>query len=1552
MGVQGLWELLAPVGRRVSVETLAGKKLAIDASIWLVQFMKAMRDEKGEMVRNAHLLGFFRRICKLLFLRTKPVFVFDGGTPALKRRTVIARRRQRENAQAKIRKTAEKLLLNHLKSLRLKELANDIENQRRMNDSKGKKVVSEKTEVPNDHPEDDGRTLRGYDQEMLDEMLAASIAAEEEGALAKGTSTSNAVQSEEDDENVEIILPEITGEVDPALLDALPPDLLAQMRGRSTAKNLNIQQADRGKNILLSDSEGKEAVSRNHEQEKLDAMLAASILVEEGGSLFNNASTSSATALSDEEDNDADEEMIVLEMQGIVDRDVLDSLPISMRLDLFAQMKERQMAENRQKYQEVKKAPEKFSELQIQSYLKAVALRREINQVQKAAAGIGVGGVRTSRIASEANKEFIFSSSFTGNKKVLASAGVQKNKDGQNPEQRENPSSSSLGTFPSTSKSKTASELAPDKYKKALDDGVQTFLDERGHIRVSRVRAMGIRMTRDLQRNLDLMKEIEQDQAPSESHTSGLARNKSSSEASDNGNGKSVDLNERNEPSMFGNESSIQISFEDDGDINVPDGDEELFAHLVGGSSLKVSSSDKIPCAAESLETASDVDWEEGQVDRISEDGKVETKSVHDSGCIGDESEVEWEEGVSTSPKENLFSSKASSDKPASKGSLEEDAELQEAIRRSLEDKRFSVMSSKDETQQSYGVNSREHILLSASQKTVDGQHTLPEDITESGSEAKDDAVKSNSADGTNILEREESCGILEGSSVQLSKEDTDENGNLPESELLSCTSLPTEPDTANLNAQDLLNVSSERGGAPASADGPVMIIPNIYYQTSAEMHNTKAVLSHLTTERTNLEAQLLGSSASGNDVNVKQTADGNHRDDFLGKLQSAEEFVVETNGDAQFDITKSSLEEEMRKLSQECIDLGNEQKKLERNAESINREMFTECQELLQMFGLPYIIAPMEAEAQCAYLELTNLVDGVVTDDSDVFLFGARSVYKNIFDDRKYVETYFMKDIEKELGLSREKLIRIAMLLGSDYTEGISGIGIVNAIEVLNAFPEEDGLQKFREWIESPDASILGKVDRRAGSTPRKRGARGSKGDTEGNPAKDENDSQSDFDNVQELKQYFMEKHRNVSKNWHIPPSFPSEAVVSAYSTPRVDKSAEPFLWGKPDIFILRKLCWEKFGWNSQKADELLLPVLNEYNKHETQLRLEAFYTFNERFAKIRSKRIKKAVKGISGRQSSELMDDAVEVNSKNKKKRRGNAGELEQHKLEKPSDVSEEVVAGNRSNTTRRSMQGQSRKRKASGQPVNSEGNSLETPKLAESSQGANKRSHGNKRDRGGGRSWRTRGGSRTGDPASGISEGSSGDDNSDDNELKVCDEKLEGMQDVRRSGRNRKAVNYVENLEDDESTRPFLKDDEADIGQGRQGGDDGPSEDDYLRTGGGFCVGDGKTNADLDGSGSPPAESPLRKDEENSQNLESTDKFNGGNIDAVQVTADGFHDPVTASSPAVQHNLESSNSTSTGTLCKVNVCEDKTKDDPHISSGGALSAMPFLKRKRKKT
>ena len=55
------------------------------------------------------------------------------------------------------------------------------------------------------------------------------------------------------------------------------------------------------------------------------------------------------------------------------------------------------------------------------------------------------------------------------------------------------------------------------------------------------------------------------------------------------------------------------------------------------------------------------------------------------------------------------------------------------------------------------------------------------------------------------------------------------------------------------------------------------------------------------------------------------------------------------------------------------------------------------------------------------------------------------------------------MQDVESELGMTRDKLIQLALLLGSDYTEGVAGIGIVNAVEIVNAFPTEELLVNFR---------------------------------------------------------------------------------------------------------------------------------------------------------------------------------------------------------------------------------------------------------------------------------------------------------------------------------------------------------------------------------------------------------------------------------------------------------------------------------------------------------
>ncbi len=59
------------------------------------------------------------------------------------------------------------------------------------------------------------------------------------------------------------------------------------------------------------------------------------------------------------------------------------------------------------------------------------------------------------------------------------------------------------------------------------------------------------------------------------------------------------------------------------------------------------------------------------------------------------------------------------------------------------------------------------------------------------------------------------------------------------------------------------------------------------------------------------------------------------------------------------------------------------------------------------------------------------------------------------------------MSIIEREMGLDRDDLIKMALFMGSDYTIGVRGIAAVNAIEIINSFNGDDGLQRFKKWVD-----------------------------------------------------------------------------------------------------------------------------------------------------------------------------------------------------------------------------------------------------------------------------------------------------------------------------------------------------------------------------------------------------------------------------------------------------------------------------------------------------
>ena len=107
MGIKGLWTVLEPFAEPASIDRWRGRRVAIDASVWIVQMRSvARRDtvlQTGSGMTEAEttrvLEGFLGRILKLWWYDITPVFVFDGPAPAAKHREQARRARQRERAE-------------------------------------------------------------------------------------------------------------------------------------------------------------------------------------------------------------------------------------------------------------------------------------------------------------------------------------------------------------------------------------------------------------------------------------------------------------------------------------------------------------------------------------------------------------------------------------------------------------------------------------------------------------------------------------------------------------------------------------------------------------------------------------------------------------------------------------------------------------------------------------------------------------------------------------------------------------------------------------------------------------------------------------------------------------------------------------------------------------------------------------------------------------------------------------------------------------------------------------------------------------------------------------------------------------------------------------------------------------------------------------------------------------------------------------------------------------------------------------------------------------
>lgn len=258
--------------------------------------------------------------------------------------------------------------------------------------------------------------------------------------------------------------------------------------------------------------------------------------------------------------------------------------------------------------------------------------------------------------------------------------------------------------------------------------------------------------------------------------------------------------------------------------------------------------------------------------------------------------------------------------------------------------------------------------------------------------------------------------------------------------------------------------------------------------------------------------------------------------------------------------------------------DLGADLQKHQSMSQAVTKQMVDDSIELLQLFGIPFLIAPSEAEAQCAKLEQLGLCDGSITEDSDIWLFGAEYVLKNFFQQDRHVTAYCAKDILKTYGLDKEKLIAMALVCGSDYTDGISGAGPITAIEIISEFGSRtkggvEALETFKVWVDSVNANN-GIMPANTSNTP--------------------------------------VRSKLCKLAAIVPEAFPNHVVVDAYLNPKVDKSSETFDWERPDLDLLRKFAHRTMNWSVQKVDDLVCPVIKKMNSTDTQSKLGSFFCIN----------------------------------------------------------------------------------------------------------------------------------------------------------------------------------------------------------------------------------------------------------------------------------------------------------------------------------------------------
>jgi len=155
---------------------------------------------------------------------------------------------------------------------------------------------------------------------------------------------------------------------------------------------------------------------------------------------------------------------------------------------------------------------------------------------------------------------------------------------------------------------------------------------------------------------------------------------------------------------------------------------------------------------------------------------------------------------------------------------------------------------------------------------------------------------------------------------------------------------------------------------------------------------------------------------------------------------------------------------------------------------DSLTREMQNDSKTILTLLGIPYVQAPEEGEAQAAHMARKGDVWAANSRDYDAVLFGAPRLVRYVtISGQEYLpstgtsrplipELIELRELLNACGITREQLVDLAILVGTDFNKGVRGVGPKTALKLIKKYENLEGLpREYQDQLPSEIPAIRG---------------------------------------------------------------------------------------------------------------------------------------------------------------------------------------------------------------------------------------------------------------------------------------------------------------------------------------------------------------------------------------------------------------------------------------------------------------------------------------------